>query len=51
MAVNKKPDFITGKILKQIYDGKTDDLLTAGLGKDGLADTVAPSGISRPGKS
>jgi len=43
MAVNKKPDFITGKILKQIYDGKTDDLLTAGLGKDGLADTVAPA--------
>ncbi len=40
--INKKPDFITGKILKQIYDGKSDDLLTAGLGKDGLASATAP---------
>lgn len=43
MRVNKKPDFITGRILKQIYDGKSDDLLTAGLGKDGLASAQAPT--------
>ena len=35
--VNVKPDFIVGAITKKSYDGTTDDLLTAGLGKSGLA--------------
>lgn len=34
---NVKPDFITGNIISTTYDGTTDDLLTAGLGKSGLA--------------
>ena len=34
---NKKPTFIKGDISKQSYDGVSDDLLSAGLGKDGLA--------------
>lgn len=34
---NARPDFITGSIAMASYDGMTDDLLTAGLGKTGLA--------------
>src|SRR5512132_3746070 len=34
---NVKPDFIKGTIVSTTYDGNTDDLLTAGLGKSGLA--------------
>ena len=34
--VNRKPDFIQGAITEKAYDGATDDLLTAGLGKTGL---------------
>ncbi len=34
--VNRKPDFIQGAITEKTYDGATDDLLTAGLGKTGL---------------
>jgi hydroxybutyrate-dimer hydrolase len=36
-AVNVKPAFVIGPITKTSYDGVTDDLLTAGLGKSGLA--------------
>ena len=34
---NSLPDFIKSAIVKTTYDGTTDDLLTAGLGKTGLA--------------
>ena len=34
---NNLPDFIKSAIVKTTYDGTTDDLLTAGLGKAGLA--------------
>ncbi|GJG95628.1 3-hydroxybutyrate oligomer hydrolase family protein [Cupriavidus pauculus] len=37
---NNRPDFIVGTIAIQSYDGNSDDLLTAGLGKDGLAGTA-----------
>jgi hydroxybutyrate-dimer hydrolase len=43
------PGFIKGPILHQIYDGVTDDLLTAGLGKTGLAG--AAPGFVDPAKS
>src|SRR5579862_3893225 len=41
-SVNVKPSFVIGAIGSQSYPGTTDDLLTAGLGKSGLAGT-APS--------
>src|SRR4051812_19689897 len=34
---NVKPDFIKGNIVSTTFDGNSDDLLTAGLGKTGLA--------------
>ncbi|WP_066733471.1 D-(-)-3-hydroxybutyrate oligomer hydrolase [Cupriavidus sp. D384] len=37
---NTRPDFIVGTISIKSYDGNSDDLLTAGLGKDGLAGTA-----------
>ena len=40
---NSLPSFISGSVRTQIYDGNTDDLLTAGLGKSGLASASAPS--------
>ena len=36
-TVNARPDFIMGTISAVSYDGTTDDLATAGLGKTGLA--------------
>jgi len=39
---NAKPAFIAGTVSVKSFDGNTDDLLTAGLGKDGLA-AGAPS--------
>jgi hydroxybutyrate-dimer hydrolase len=44
---NALPNFISGSVRTQTYDGTTDDLLTAGLGKDGLALATPPS-ISNP---
>ena len=35
-TVNARPDFIVGTISAASYDGTTDDLATAGLGKTGL---------------
>ncbi|MDX1560373.1 MAG: 3-hydroxybutyrate oligomer hydrolase family protein [Marinobacter sp.] len=40
---NAIPDFIQGDINQASYDGITDDLLTAGLGASGLANTTAPA--------
>jgi len=37
---NNRPTFVVGTIGVQNYDGTTDDLLTAGLGKDGLIATA-----------
>ncbi len=34
---NTRPDFLKGAIVSATYNGDTDDLLTAGLGKTGLA--------------
>jgi hydroxybutyrate-dimer hydrolase len=44
---NALPNFISGSVRTQTYDGTTDDLLTAGLGKDGLASATPPA-ISNP---
>lgn len=37
VEVSRKPDYIKGTIVSTTYDGNTNDLLTAGLGKSGLA--------------
>ncbi|MFT3953529.1 MAG: D-(-)-3-hydroxybutyrate oligomer hydrolase [Piscinibacter sp.] len=40
---NRLPDFVVaGSVRSASYDGASDDLLTAGLGKTGLASAVAP---------
>lgn len=39
--VNVKPDFL-GTVTRTAYDGASDDLLTAGLGKTGLAGAAPP---------
>ncbi|QIN62898.1 D-(-)-3-hydroxybutyrate oligomer hydrolase [Caballeronia sp. SBC1] len=44
---NALPSFISGSVRTQTYDGTTDDLLTAGLGKDGLASATPPA-IANP---
>lgn len=42
LAANVKPDFIKGSIGKTTYDGTSNDLLTAGLGKSGLQAAAPP---------
>jgi hydroxybutyrate-dimer hydrolase len=44
---NSLPSFISGSVRTQSYNGTTDDLLTAGLGKTGLA-SATPPGIANP---
>lgn len=39
---NTLPSFVSGTVGVQSYDGNTDDLLTGGLGKDGIASATAP---------
>ena len=39
---NTLPTFVTGTIVKNTYDGSTNDLLTGGLGKSGLGSTTVP---------
>jgi hydroxybutyrate-dimer hydrolase len=46
-ATNSLPKFVSGAVKSQTYDGQSDDLLTAGLGKTGLASATAPA-ISNP---
>lgn len=41
--VNVQPGFIRGAITTTVYDGTTNDLLTAGLGRTGLASNTLPS--------
>ncbi len=45
--VNIKPSFVSGTPASTTYDGTSDDLLTAGLGKTGLASAVGPT-LSNP---
>lgn len=45
--VNAKPSYVTS-VRTTRYDGTSDDLLTAGLGKTGLASAVAPTTSSSP---
>ncbi|OJA77050.1 D-(-)-3-hydroxybutyrate oligomer hydrolase [Burkholderia ubonensis] len=40
---NQLPGFIAGSVRTTAYDGASDDLLTAGLGKSGLASAVPPA--------
>ncbi|MGH9246762.1 MAG: 3-hydroxybutyrate oligomer hydrolase family protein [Acidimicrobiales bacterium] len=40
---NLRPPWIRGEILRTEYDGVTDDLLTAGVGRTGLASPVPPA--------
>ncbi len=41
---NRLPDFVVeGSVRSTDYDGSSDDLLTAGLGKSGLASAAAPT--------
>ncbi|HZX97736.1 MAG TPA: 3-hydroxybutyrate oligomer hydrolase family protein, partial [Myxococcales bacterium] len=40
--INELPSFVKGTIIKNTYDGTTDDLLTGGLGKSGLQSNAAP---------
>ena len=42
VELNLKPAFV-GSITQATYDGATDDLLTAGLGKSGLQSATAPA--------
>jgi hypothetical protein len=44
---NQKPYFIRGEILETRHDGPGDDLLTAGLGRSGLAAATSPA-VSDP---
>lgn len=39
---NARPGFVVGPARSTRYDGRTDDLLTAGLGHDGLAAALPP---------
>ena len=43
LANNTLPNFVSGSVKTQTYDGSTDDLLTAGLGKTGLASATPPA--------
>ena len=40
--LNHQPEFVRGEVRSTEYDGVTDDLLTAGLGKSGLAGALPP---------
>jgi hydroxybutyrate-dimer hydrolase len=47
---NRLPGFVSGSVRTTAYDGASDDLLTAGLGKTGLGAATAPgfANASRP---
>ncbi|MFY7973801.1 MAG: 3-hydroxybutyrate oligomer hydrolase family protein, partial [Rubrivivax sp.] len=47
-AVNTRPSFLVGAVRSASYDGTADDLLTAGLGRTGLASAVAPTLSATP---
>ena len=41
--LNTRPDFLKSAITTTTYDGNSDDLLTAGIGKTGLGSAVPPT--------
>jgi hydroxybutyrate-dimer hydrolase len=43
--LNSKPSYL-GAVATQTYDGNSDDLLTAGLGKSGLGSAAAPTYVN-----
>ncbi len=43
VALNTPPTFVAGVVQRASFDGTTNDLLTAGLGKSGLQSAVAPT--------
>ncbi|MDW8313197.1 MAG: 3-hydroxybutyrate oligomer hydrolase family protein [Burkholderiales bacterium] len=43
LEFNAQPSFIRGPIERIAYDGTNDDLLTAGLGRTGLANAASPT--------
>ncbi len=47
-AVNTRPAFLVGSVRSASYDGSTDDLLTAGLGRAGLASATPPALSATP---
>lgn len=47
---NRLPGFVSGDVRTTAYDGTSDDLLTAGLGKTGLASATAPASRIRRGR-
>lgn len=48
-STNVLPGFVSGSVRTTAYDGVGDDLLTAGLGKTGLASATPPS-IANPAR-
>jgi hydroxybutyrate-dimer hydrolase len=48
VSENIKPNWLVGTPIEKSYDGMTDDLLTAGLGKTGLASGTSPTVSSPP---
>ncbi|MGU7773582.1 D-(-)-3-hydroxybutyrate oligomer hydrolase [Burkholderia sp. MR1-5-21] len=46
---NQLPGFVAGSVRTTAYDGASDDLLTAGLGKTGLAGATPP-GFANPAR-
>src|SRR5258708_22337387 len=47
LSVNTLPGFVSGSVRTTTYDGNSDDLLTAGLGRTGLASSTLP-GAANP---
>ncbi|TMB05413.1 MAG: hypothetical protein E6J64_10960, partial [Deltaproteobacteria bacterium] len=46
--LNTRPSFVKGATVTTTYDGNTDDLLTGGLGKSGLAFPSPAPGFTNP---
>ena len=46
--LNTRPSFVKGGLLTTTYSGNTDDLLTGGLGKSGLAFPSPAPGFTNP---
>ncbi len=43
VLLNSQPAFVAGTVQRAVYDGSSNDLLTAGLGKSGLQSAVSPT--------
>ena len=42
VTLNSAPAFVSGTVQRTLFDGSSNDLLTAGLGKSGLQSAVSP---------